>query len=133
MLDVRLNTRSAEKIELTDWDEIRGAGVEANIQHSTSNIQHPIPKLRLGSLRWLKETGVNLGPGEIFIAEWSQQGATLVGLAEEKSLLALFAVRDAVKTNAANVIEQLQRQGLKTFLLTGDNAQTAAAIAKQVG
>jgi len=76
---------------------------------------------------------VNLAVGEKFISEWSQQGATIVGLASEKMLLGLFAVRDAVKTNAAKVVGQLQAQGLKTFLVTGDNSLTAASIAKQTG
>jgi Cu+-exporting ATPase len=124
---------SAEKIELSDWKEVVGAGVEANIQHSTFNVQHPMKKARLGSLRWLKESGADLAAGEKFIAEWSGQGATIVGMASDKILLGLFAVRDAVKANAKQVVAQLQHQGLKTFLLTGDNALTAASIAKQVG
>ena len=124
---------SAEKIELTDWQEIRGSGVEANIQHSTFNIQHSMAKARLGSLHWLKESGVDLAAGEKFIAEWSGQGATIVGLATENNLLGLFAVRDALKTNAAKVVGQLRAQGLKVYLVTGDNALTAASIAKQAG
>ena len=76
---------------------------------------------------------MDLAAGEKFIAEWSEQGATIVGLASEKNLLGLFAVRDAVKANAKQVVGQLQRQGLKTYLLTGDNSLTAASIAKQVG
>jgi Cu+-exporting ATPase len=115
---------SEEKNELKDWKEIRGAGVEAK---SNSKI------VRLGSLRWLHECGVDLAAGERFISEWSNQGATIVGLASENNLIGLFAVRDAVKANAASIVEQLQRQGLKIFLVTGDNSQTAAAIAKQVG
>jgi Cu+-exporting ATPase len=90
-------------------------------------------KVRLGSLRWLKESGVDLAAGEKFIAEWSGQGATIVGLASGNILVGLFAVRDALKTNAAKVVEQLQTQGFKTFLVTGDNSLTAAGIAKQVG
>jgi len=124
---------SAEKIELTDWKEIRGSGVEANIPHPTSHIPHPMGKVRLGSLRWLKESGVDLVAGDKFIAEWSGQGATIVGLASETKLLGLFAVRDALKPNAASVVEQLQRQGLKAYLVTGDNSLTAASIARQVG
>jgi Cu+-exporting ATPase len=124
---------SAEKIEVADWKEIRGAGVEANLQPSTFNDQPPMAKARLGSLNWLRECGVDLAAGEKFIAEWSGQGATMVGLASDKTLLGLFAVRDTVKANAKQVVEQLQRQGLKIYLLTGDNALTAASIAKQVG
>ncbi len=115
---------SAENIELTGWKEIRGCGVEAKLQPSIA---------RLGSLRWLKESGVDLAAGEKFIAEWSGQGATIVGLAADKALLGLFAVRDTVKPNAGKVIGQLQQLGLKTFLVTGDNSQTAAAIAGQAG
>ena len=74
-----------------------------------------------------------LSAGEQFITEWSSQGATVVGLATEKELLALFAVRDAMKANATKIVEQLNQQGLKIYLVTGDNAQTATSIAKQVG
>ncbi len=119
---------SEGKIELKEWKEIRGNGIEAK-----SEIGNEKSEIRLGSLRWLRENGVDLTAGEKFISEWSNQSATIVGLAEEKSLLGLFAMRDSVKSNAAKVIEQLQRQGLKIFLVTGDNSQTANAIAKQVG
>ena len=116
---------SAEKVEVADWKEHRGSGVEARTANSVTT--------RLGSLRWLRKIGVDMATGEKFIAEWSAQGATIVGLAADQQLLGLFAVRDAVKANAAKVIEQLQSQGLKTYLLTGDNAPTAASIAKQAG
>jgi Cu+-exporting ATPase len=116
---------------LKNWQEIRGCGVEAKIQPSTLNPQPSTA--RLGSLRWLKESGVDLAAGETFIAEWSQQGATIVGLAMEQSLSGLFAVKDTVKPGAHAVVEQLHRQNLKTFLVTGDNALTAASIARQAG
>jgi Cu+-exporting ATPase len=122
---------SAEKIEVADWKEIRGSGVEGKL--STLNSQLSTSLVRLGSLNWLKESGVDLAAGEKFISEWSGQGAMIVGLASDKTLLGLFAVRDAIKTNAKQVVEQLQRQGMKTFLVTGDNSLTAASIAKQVG
>ncbi|HZI32613.1 MAG TPA: HAD-IC family P-type ATPase, partial [Candidatus Binatia bacterium] len=120
---------SDAKIEATDWQEIRGAGVEGKTRMEDGELR----MAHLGSLRWLKESGVDLAAGEPFIAEWSQQGATIVGLASEKNLLGLFAVRDAVKSKAQEVVGNLQRQGLKTFLLTGDNPITASAIAKQTG
>jgi Cu+-exporting ATPase len=116
---------SEDKIELADWKEIRGAGVEAKFSNSEIS--------RLGSLNWLRETGVDLAVGTQFISEWSNQGATIVGLATEKELLGLFAVRDTLKSNAVNVVGQLQRHDLEIYLVTGDNSQTAAAIAKQAG
>lgn len=120
---------STENIEFLDWKETRGAGVEGK---SAIGGQQPAI-VRLGSIRWLKESGVDLAAGEKFIAVWSGQGATMVGLAEGKNLLGLFAVRDAVKPNAASVIKQLRRKGLKIYLVTGDNSLTASGIARQAG
>ena len=115
---------SSTETQLADWQELRGSGVQATVSNSL---------VRLGSLRWLKESGVDLSAGTSFVNEWSAQGATIVGLAADKTLQELFAVKDTVKPGAAQVVVELQRQGLKTYLLTGDNALTAASIAKQVG
>jgi Cu+-exporting ATPase len=126
--------------DVNDWREIRGCGLESKSgigSRSTAAAelaaQPESPSLRLGSLRWLRETAVDLVPGEEFVAEWTGQGATVVGLAAGTELLALFAVRDALKPGSAKVVAQLQQQNLKTYLVTGDNAQTADAIAKQAG
>jgi len=122
------DSRRSSLRDLADWKEIRGSGVEAK-----SAIGNRQSAIRLGSLRWLRECGVDLAAGEKFIAEWSGQGATIVGLASENNLLGLFAVRDALKPNAVKVVEQLRAQGLKVYLVTGDNSLTAASIARQVG
>ena len=87
----------------------------------------------MGSLGWLKDSGVELKTGDAFVNEWSAQGATIVGLAADNSLLGLFAVKDTVKPGAAKVVQELQQHGLRVYLLTGDNALTAASIAKKVG
>jgi Cu+-exporting ATPase len=57
----------------------------------------------------------------------------MVGLALGGSLQGLFAVHDTVKAGTAAVVKQLHEQGLKTWLVTGDNALTAASIARQAG
>jgi Cu+-exporting ATPase len=57
----------------------------------------------------------------------------MVGVAAGTQLLGLFAVRDTVKSGASTVVRKLQQQGLRTCLLTGDNALTAAGIARQAG
>jgi Cu+-exporting ATPase len=56
-----------------------------------------------------------------------------VGVAANRALLGLFAIRDLLKPGAREVVEQLHRDGLKTWLVTGDNALTAASIARQAG
>jgi Cu+-exporting ATPase len=117
---------SAEKIALENWREIPGAGIEAGVPG--------IPgKIRLGSLGWLGSYGADFSPEEKFIAKWTLLGASVIGLAVEKSPLALFAMLDTLKPDAAKVVKQLRAGGLKIFLVTGDNARTAAGIAAQIG
>ncbi|MEY2466837.1 MAG: P-type Cu+ transporter [Verrucomicrobiota bacterium] len=120
---------STGEIKVTGWQEIRGSGVQANWKMEDGSSK----MVKLGSLNWLRDSGVNLDAGESFINEWSAQGATIVGFAIENSLAGLFAVKDAVKSGSAAVIAQLHRQGLKTFLVTGDNFLTASSIARQAG
>ena len=121
------------KLALTQWQEIPGAGVTATYPATTEPTPLPAFQARLGSLRWLTESGVETKPGAAFIAEWTAQGATMIGLAAGAELVALFAVRDTVKAHAAEVIQELQAQALKTFLVTGDSQQTAIVIAESVG
>ncbi len=118
---------STGQVELSDWREIRGSGVEAKLPAAAD------VTLRLGSLQWLQAVGVDLAPGQKFIAEWAGQGSSIVGLASNTTLVGLFALRDALKPNAAAVVKQLSDQRLKIFLVTGDNSLTAAHIAQQAG
>jgi P-type Cu+ transporter len=124
--------------EFTGWQEVRGAGVQGELAGNTK-LQTPNTNLkavgmaRLGSLRWLKDSGVDLGAGEPFVQRWTAEGATIIGLAVGTALQGLFALKDTLKPGAREVVGQLHRQGLTTYLVTGDNSLTAASIARQVG
>jgi len=120
---------TAGEFEMQDWREVRGAGVEARVMTSAGEWKTG----RLGSLRWLVESGVDLFDGEKFISDHSAQGATVIGLAVDQSLSGLFAIKDSVKVGAAGIVRRLQQQRLGVYLLTGDNLSTARSIAVQVG
>jgi P-type Cu+ transporter len=74
-----------------------------------------------------------LAPGEVFLQKWSSQGATISAVSVGSNLAGLIALQDALKPGAGTVVKQLQASGLKTYLITGDNARTATSIARQVG
>jgi Cu+-exporting ATPase len=120
---------SSREISLVDWQEVRGAGVQAKPGVPDSGWA----LARLGSLKWLRESGVDLTAGRDFTEKWSAEGATIVGLATGNSLRALFAVRDTLKPGVSTVVSQLHRQKLKTYLVTGDHSGSAASIAKEAG
>jgi len=119
----------AGTVELQGWREVRGAGVEAR----TGLVGEGTMVVRLGSLRWLGEAGVSLGGADPFVAEWSGKGASVVGLSAGSDLLGLFAVQDALKPGASEVVRQLSAGGMRIFLITGDNPRTAASIAQEAG
>jgi Cu+-exporting ATPase len=118
-----------EPVELTDWKEIHGSGVQARTKNKGGEWQ----EARLGSLRWLTDCGVDLKPGGEFVTKWSSHGATIVGLASNSSLRGLIAMQDSLKPGAQEVIQRLKGSGLKIFLITGDNTKTATSIAQQAG
>ena len=117
-------TTPAAALAVEDWREVRGAGVEAVWQGQP---------LRLGSQAWLRENQVDLTPGARFTAEWSAQAATVLGLACGPHLVGLLAVRDNLKANAATVVRDLQAQGKRVVLITGDQPATATAVARLAG
>jgi Cu+-exporting ATPase len=120
---------STDLAALSDWRELHGSGVWGKGR----NRQNEWVEVRLGSMRWLGECRVDLQPGEQFFSQWSARGATLIGVAEDRVLLGLFALKDTVKPGASQVVQCLQQNGLSTFLVTGDNRLTAISIAEQAG
>jgi Cu+-exporting ATPase len=108
------------------WREVRGRGIEAVLT------PEPDVVFRLGALAWLRELGV--GPGvNGFEEDWSKRGATLLGLAKERQLLALFALRDELKPHASEVLGTLRARGIRLYLITGDQKSAALAIAQELG
>lgn len=62
-----------------------------------------------------------------------RQANTVIYFANEQEVLAIIAIADKIKSSSPNAIRQLQNMGIEVYMLTGDNEQTAAAIAKETG
>ncbi|MDB6027841.1 MAG: Cu+-exporting ATPase [Verrucomicrobiales bacterium] len=122
-----IGSLSADDLQLTQWQEIRGSGVQGNIEQSGASIT-----IRLGSLPWLAQSGIE-NKGIQFSEKWMEQGATILGLTWETELIALFALQDNIKRGAAEVIKNLQAKNYSVYLVTGDNHRTARALASAAG
>lgn len=84
-----------------------------------------------GSERLVKELG--LQPEADILNRETERGGTPVILANREKILAIVFVRDQVRDGAREAIEQLEKMGLRTLILTGDDRKTTAAIAREVG
>jgi Cu+-exporting ATPase len=94
--------------------------------------------LRLGSSRWMAELGVDTAPLAPAAQQAQSQGRTVSWLAEVQEagaprLVGLLAFGDTAKPQAAAAIAALRRQGVRTVLVSGDNAGAAGAVAQQLG
>lgn len=67
------------------------------------------------------------------LEELEKEAKTVVYLAVDNEIKGLLALQDIPKDNAKLAISQLKKRGLKTVMLTGDNAGVARAIADQIG
>ncbi|EFE56929.1 heavy metal translocating P-type ATPase [Streptococcus oralis] len=67
------------------------------------------------------------------LEELEKEAKTVVYLAVDNEIKGLLALQDIPKENAKLAISQLKKRGLRTVMLTGDNAGVARAIADQIG
>ena len=66
-------------------------------------------------------------------AQFAKQGKTPIYVAKAGKLVATIAIADPIKADAKEAISAIRLQGIRVVLLTGDNPQTAQAVAAQVG
>ncbi len=102
-----------------------------------SGVVEGVP-LQLGSHRLMDEQGIDTSALQGQALELEAEGHTLSWLAQtlpegQPQLLGLLAFGDPVKASAAQAIQSLHRQGLRTLLLTGDNQGSADYVARLVG
>ncbi|WP_271910917.1 heavy metal translocating P-type ATPase [Vreelandella alkaliphila] len=110
---------------LVTFDSVTGGGVKGSTQAGDS--------LLLGNARLLEEAGVDLTLAEESVRQLEAKARSLVYLAANGKLAALFGISDPLRADAAAAVKRLQEDGLTVVMLTGDNEHTAAAVAREVG
>ena len=89
--------------------------------------------LLIGNQALMVDNEIDFASVEADFARLSAQGNTVLFVAKEKRIVALFAVGDEEKATAADAIKALQEKGIKVAMVTGDNDVTARAIASRLG
>ncbi len=106
-----------------DFHNIMGAGIQARIGND-----HYL----IGSEKFLVSQGADISALAEKGMAFAHEGKTPIFVAVNTQPAGLFVIADTVKEDAANAIEQLHNMNIKTVMLTGDNPQTAQAIAHQL-
>ncbi len=111
-------------IEISDFEAISGKGVKGISDGKV---------LFGGKAAFISESCSVSKETELVAESLSKEGKTPMFFASNDRLLGIIAVSDTLKDDSALSVSELKKMGIKTLMLTGDNKNTAAAIADAAG
>jgi len=111
-------------LPLESFEAVPGYGLEAMVQGRLVHV---------GADRYMHQLGLNVGEFAAQAERLGDEGKSPLYAAIEGQLAAVIAVADPIKEGSPEAVKALHRQGLKVAMITGDNARTANAIARQLG
>lgn len=111
-------------LHVSEFAAIAGCGVTGIIDGQ---------KWYLGNERLMRDIGSASEDMFRRISRLEREGKTAVALANASGVVAVIAAADRVRETSVAAIRHLKSMGVRTVMLTGDNAHTAAAIASEVG
>ncbi len=121
----RLKEEGVQSTSVEGFESITARGVKAS-----ANGSHYF----VGNRKLMEENGVQLSDAQVATAARLQEEAkTVVYFSNSKNVLAVIAIADKIKATSKAAIEELHKKGIDVYMLTGDNAQTAKAVATQIG
>ncbi|MBR9883606.1 MAG: HAD-IC family P-type ATPase, partial [Oceanospirillales bacterium] len=106
------------------FNAIAGQGVEGQVEGQ---------RLLFGNEKLMRDRNVSIDPYLEQAQTMASKAQTPMYLAADGALLALIAVADPIKEDSVAAIKRLQRGGIRVVMLTGDNRETAKAVAREVG
>ena len=120
-----LNGKIHDSLLIEKVESITGKGIVS---------MHKNRKYAVGNLRLMNDLGIVIDKSAAAkIGMLQEQAKTVVLFSEDQNLAGIIAIADTVKATSRQAIQNLLRSGIEVYMLTGDNQQTAAAIAKESG
>ncbi len=116
--------RGIEPGKVEAFNAIAGFGVEARIEGRST---------LLGNRKLMTDRGIPVKEYQSQAQSLAREAKTPIYLAVEGQLTAIIAIADPVKPDATGAIRRLQEKGIKVVMLSGDNRDTAMAVARRVG
>lgn len=121
---IEARTQALALQEVDGFEAIPGHGIQGTIAGS--------PVL-LGNQKWLEKQNVAIDGLIEQAQQLAHEGKTPMYVAKDGEAIGIIAVADTIKESSRKAIDRLHQMGLYVAMITGDNARTAQAIAKQVG
>ncbi len=110
--------------DIAHFEAVPGFGVAASLDGRL---------VQVGADRYLSQIGIDMAPLEAEALGLASAGKSPIYAAIDGKLAALLAVADPIKPGSQAAIATLKQMGLQVVMITGDNRQTAGAIAHTLG
>ena len=121
----KLKEDEVSGVQLDSFESITARGVKGMYQGT---------EFFAGNLQLIEESQISPSSEQRDYAQKMQHEAnTLIYFADKKKVLAVISIFDKIKDSSAASIQQLQKMDIEVHMLTGDNEQTAAAVANELG
>jgi Cu2+-exporting ATPase len=122
-----VNYGKSKKVSISkanDFEAVAGKGVIGTVENK---------KIALGNAKLLEQFSISISENltNKVIAE-QEQGKTVSYISVENQAVGYVTIFDAIKKTSQNAIETLQNNGVEVIMLTGDNKNTAKAVAEQL-
>lgn len=117
-------SENAKELVCESFNSVTGGGIEAVVDGKQSYA---------GNARFIKSKLEISKEAEEKADSFAKEGKTPLYFSQDEKLCGIIAVADTIKEEAMEAVKQLKNMGIKVAMLTGDNRQTANAIAKQAG
>lgn len=118
------NKNNYDLYPVTNFENISGKGVKANINNKTYLI---------GNKKLIEDNDINIPKNIIDDLEQKEYDLKTGILLAEKEVLAIITIEDTIKENSVKAINTLHKMGIETSLVSGDNKNTSEKVAQKVG
>jgi heavy metal translocating P-type ATPase len=116
--------QAAPNLQVENFESVTGKGVQGRVQGKS---------LALGNAALMQQVGADTTAVAIDVAGFRAAGETVMFVAVDGRFAGYIGVADPIKATTRQAIAELKASGLHIVVVTGDNAATAAAVARQVG
>ncbi len=116
--------KNIKLLKTSHFQSVSGKGVTAILDGKAYSIGKP---------DFIAGDGADLSGIEDQLAKQAKLGRTVIVVAQYQELLGYIALAHSIKEDATSAVAQLKEKGLELIMLTGDNKETAKAVATQVG
>jgi Cu2+-exporting ATPase len=121
----KLKEEKISSLPIEKFESLTARGVKAIINNVTYFV---------GNRKLMEENRISISKGITSTSNQLQEEAkTVVYFSNQSTVLALIAIADNIKATSRAAIQSLHDKGIDVYMLTGDNEQTAKAVAQQVG